>query len=65
MIQLAQSVRCVRSLGSVALELCELASGKADLFVAMRSSPWDHNAARIILEEAGGVISHLKVKLCH
>lgn len=22
----------------------------------MRSSPWDHNAARIILEEAGGAI---------
>lgn len=46
----------VRCLGSVALELCEVAAGRADLFVTMRSSPWDHNAARIILEEAGGAI---------
>ena len=56
MIQLARKVRGVRCLGSVALELCEVASGRADLFITMRSSPWDHNAARIILEEAGGAI---------
>ena len=48
MIRLARKVR--------ALELCEVAAGRADLFVTMRSSPWDHNAARIILEEAGGAI---------
>ena len=53
-IRLAGDVRGVRSLGSVALELCALAAGEADLFVAMRSCPWDHNAARIILAEAGG-----------
>ena len=56
MIQLSRKVRGVRSIGSVALELCEVAAGRADLFVTMRSSPWDHNAARIILEEAGGAI---------
>ncbi len=54
MIRLSRKVRGVRCLGSVALELCEVATGRADLFVTMRSSPWDHNAARIILEEAGG-----------
>ena len=54
--RLARKVRGVRCLGSVALELCEVAAGRADLFVTMRSSPWDHNAARIILEEAGGAI---------
>ena len=54
MIRLSRKVRGVRCLGSVALELCEVAAGRADLFVTMRSSPWDHNAARIILEEAGG-----------
>ena len=52
----SRKVRGVRCLGSVALELCEVAAGRADLFVTMRSSPWDHNAARIILEEAGGAI---------
>ena len=46
----------MRCMGSVALELCEVAAGRADVFIAMRSSPWDHNAARIILEEAGGAI---------
>ncbi len=56
LLRLAQNVRAVRSLGSVALELCEVAAGRADAFVTMRSSPWDHNAARIILEEAGGAI---------
>ena len=60
MLRLAQAVRGVRSLGSVALELCALAAGEADLFVAMRSCPWDHNAARIILTEAGGSISTLE-----
>ena len=56
MIRLSRKVRGVRCLGSVALELCEVAAGRADLFVTMRSSPWDHNAARIILGEAGGAI---------
>ena len=59
MRRLARAVRGVRCLGSVALELCELAAGEADLFVTLRSSPWDHNAARIILSEAGGDSSAL------
>lgn len=57
--RLAGDVRAVRSLGSVALELCSVAAGEADLFVALRSSPWDHNAARLILTEAGGAIGAL------
>ncbi len=60
LVKLAKSVRGVRCLGSVALELCELAAGEADIFATMRSSPWDHNAARIILSEAGGVIYNIE-----
>ncbi len=56
MRRLAGDVRAVRSLGSVALELCAVAAGEADLFLAERSCPWDHNAARIILAEAGGAM---------
>ena len=56
MLRLARAVRAVRSLGSVALELCQLSSGEADMFVTVRSAPWDHNAARVILQEAGGCI---------
>lgn len=57
--RLSLDVRAVRSLGSVALELCQVASGRMDLCVAMRSNPWDHNAARVILVEAGGSICSL------
>ena len=57
--RLSLDVRAVRSLGSVALELCEVASGKMDLCIAIKSSPWDHNAARVILTEAGGAIQGL------
>ncbi len=59
LMKLAKSVRAVRCLGSVALELCELAAGEADIFVTVRAEPWDYNAARIILEEAGGAIYNL------
>ncbi|WP_418667914.1 inositol monophosphatase family protein [Allofournierella sp.] len=62
LVRLAEAVRCVRSLGSVALELCAVAAGQADLFVTLCSSPWDHNAARIILAEAGGCICDLSGK---
>ncbi len=53
---LAEDVRAVRSLGCVALELCSLAEGILDIFITVNSYPWDHNAARIILSEAGGVL---------
>ena len=43
----------------MALELCQLAAGEADMFVTTRSAPWDHNAARVILLEAGGCICTL------
>ena len=59
MLRLTEDVRAVRSLGSVALEICQVAAGEADVYVTIRSCPWDHNAARIILQEAGGAISSL------
>ena len=37
-----------------------LAAGEADLFVTLRSCPWDHNAGRIILAEAGGSLCDLE-----
>lgn len=57
--RLTRDVRGVRSLGSVALELCQVACGRADICIAVKSSPWDHNAARLILREAGGDIRGL------
>lgn len=62
LVNLSDELRGVRSKGSVALELCAVAAGEADLFVTTRSSPWDHNGARIILTEAGGAICTLEGK---
>ena len=45
--------------GGAALELCRLASGKAELYFEIRLFPWDCCAAEIILSEAGGVFKHL------
>ena len=54
--RLARMTRGARGLGSVALELCEVACGEADLLATSQSCPWDHNAARVILAEAGGAV---------
>lgn len=53
MLRLADQVRAVRCTGSVALELCAVAEGSVDIFAGMRSAPWDHNGARLILLESG------------
>ena len=44
----------LRRTGSAAVELCLMASGKAELYFELRLMPWDYAAAGLILEEAGG-----------
>lgn len=44
----------VRRVGSAALDICYVASGKADLYYEMILRPWDWAAAYLILLEAGG-----------
>lgn len=53
------NVRRVRLLGSVALELCYVASGRLDAFVDVRKAlrVTDVAAGQLILEEAGGCIT--------
>lgn len=46
-----------RRSGSAAVELCQMAAGKAELYFEMRLMPWDHAAASLILQEAGGCIA--------
>jgi len=43
-----------RNLGSVALELCWLAAGRAHLYLHGSQKLWDHAAGLLILREAGG-----------
>ncbi|MBR7072413.1 MAG: inositol monophosphatase [Eubacterium sp.] len=47
----------VRRGGSAALDICYVASGKADLYYELILRPWDWAGATLILNEAGGVAS--------
>ncbi len=49
----------LRRSGSAALDLCTVASGKAELYFEMELCPWDYAAGALIVEEAGGIISDL------
>jgi len=47
----------VRRSGSAALDLCNIAAGRAELFFELRLCPWDYAAGSLIVEEAGGVVT--------
>ena len=49
-----------RRLGAAALDLCNVACGRLDLFFEYSLSPWDHAAGGLILIEAGGVLTTLE-----
>jgi len=46
-----------RRMGSAVLAICDVASGRAELYFELNLKPWDFAAASLILEEAGGVIT--------
>jgi len=47
----------VRRSGSAALDMCAVASGRADMYFEYRVCPWDIAAGSIIVTEAGGSVS--------
>ena len=47
----------VRRSGSAALDLCSVASGRAELFFELRLQPWDFAAGALLISEAGGRIT--------
>ncbi len=47
----------VRRSGSAALDLCNVAAGRAELFFELRLCPWDYAAGSLIVEEEGGVVT--------
>jgi myo-inositol-1(or 4)-monophosphatase len=59
MADIGDSVRRIRTLGSTALEMALVASGRLDAFVDLRGMMRvvDVAAGKIILEEAGGVVT--------
>lgn len=46
--------------GSAALMMCEIASGRTDLYFHTVLKPWDNAAGFLIVQEAGGVVKGLK-----
>lgn len=47
----------LRRMGAAALEFCEVACGRTDVYFEMRLSPWDYAAGSLIVKEAGGRIA--------
>ncbi len=45
-----------RRFGSAVVELCSIASGKAEVYFELELMPWDYAAASLIVQEAGGII---------
>lgn len=50
--------RAIRRDGSAALDLCYVAAGRFDGFWELKLNPWDVAAGKLIVEEAGGVVSN-------
>jgi myo-inositol-1(or 4)-monophosphatase len=52
--------RAIRRDGSAALDLCYVAAGRFDGFWELKLNPWDVAAGKLIVEEAGGVVTDFK-----
>ena len=46
-----------RRFGAAALDLCQVAAGRVELFYECRLSPWDYAAGSLIVAEAGGIVT--------
>ena len=55
-VKMLLSCRSVRIMGSAALDLCDVACGRADGYWQTRLGPWDVAAGAVIVREAGGVV---------
>lgn len=60
--ELVKDARGSRSLGSAALEISYVTSGRIDAYISLRLSPWDFAGGKVLLEEVGGVATTLRGK---
>lgn len=60
--ELASHVRRVRMVGTAATDLVYVASGRADLLVNHTTSPWDIEAGKLMVIEAGGKASTRRIE---
>jgi myo-inositol-1(or 4)-monophosphatase len=56
LVRILPDVRDIRRVGSAALDLCWVASGRLDAFFEEGLNPWDHAAGAIIAREAGAIV---------
>ena len=57
-----KSIVGIRRFGSAALDLCNVASGRATAFWEFNLNPWDFAAGASIIKEAGGEFTDLDGK---
>ena len=57
LLELLPLVRDIRRIGSAALDLCAVASGRLDGFYEVGLNPWDMAAGWLIVTESGGVVT--------
>jgi len=60
--QLSNLISDYRNFGSAVLEICHIAYGRAEAYFSLKFQSWDFAASPLILKEAGGVITNIKVK---
>lgn len=53
-------VRDIRRAGAASLDLCDVACGRLDAYYEQGLQPWDLAAGRLVVTEAGGVVSGLR-----
>ncbi|OUW05559.1 MAG: inositol monophosphatase [Betaproteobacteria bacterium TMED156] len=56
--KLGKSSTSIRRVGSAALELCYVASGRFDGFFELGLMPWDSAAGSLIIQESGGFVGN-------
>lgn len=59
---LENSTAASRRLGASALDLCYVAAGRLDAYIASGLAPWDMSAGSLMVKEAGGIITTLNGK---
>ena len=57
--KLAMIASDFRRFGSAVIDLCTIASGRAELYFELKVQPWDFAAAMLILDEAGGKVTQM------
>lgn len=58
-VEVLHACQAVRRLGSAALNLCYVASGRLDAYWATSVQAWDIAAGALIAREAGGIVTNL------